>query len=124
MLTKIGKGTAALVALVHFYIMILEMFLIKSRGEKVFGLEPAQLENDTVIILFFNQGAYNGALAAGLIASLFMKASGWPLRVFILLLIAAVGIVGGASSNPKIYFIQTLPALLALAFEYIGKKKT
>ena len=124
MLLKIGKVLGGLMGLLHVYIMILEMFLIKSRGQASFGLTPEDLANNRIIVLFFNQGAYNGVLAAGIIWSFFLEDKmGWSVRVFFLLSIAAMGIVGGASANPRIYFIQTVPALIALAVEYFGRRQ-
>ena len=55
----------AAVALLHVYILVLEMFLWTGpAGRKAFGLTPEFAEQTRV--LGANQGLYNGFLAAGL----------------------------------------------------------
>jgi putative membrane protein len=123
MLLTIGKVLGGLIGLLHVYIMVLEMFLIKSRGQKAFGLTSEQLQDHTILTLFFNQGAYNGVLAAGIIWSFFLDdKTGWSVRSFFLLAVLAMGIVGGASANPRIYFIQAIPAAIALMVEFLARR--
>ena len=65
----VAAGLVALVALIHVYILVLEMFLWRTvRGRKAFGTTPEQA--DTMATLAANQGLYNGFLAAGLGLSL------------------------------------------------------
>lgn len=105
----------ALVALLHFYFLVLEMFLwTKPLGLKTFrqSLEKAQLTS----VLAANQGLYNGFLAAGLVWSL-LHPSGEvarQLQIFFLGCVIAAGIYGAMSVNKRIFFIQSLPALIAL----------
>lgn len=105
----------AAIAAIHVYIMVLEMFLWERRGPKVFANFDADLFPRTTQ-LAFNQGAYNGVLAAGLIWSLFISTDDWQRNVatFFLLAVAAMGVVGAATADRKIVFVQTVPAVLAL----------
>jgi len=105
----------ALVALLHIYILVLEMFLWTSpRGQKAFGLTAEFAEKTKVLAA--NQGLYNGFLAAGLIWGLVHPdpAFGWQIKLFFLACVAVAGIYGAATSSRKILFIQTVPAVIAM----------
>lgn len=107
----------SLVALIHIYILILEMFLwTKPKGLKAFGqsLEKAQAS----AVLAANQGLYNGFLAAGLIWGLLASDLEFArqIQIFFLGCVAVAGIYGAKSVSRKIFFIQALPALIGLAF--------
>lgn len=100
-----------LVALLHFYFLILEMFFwTKPLGLKVFRqtLEKAEASK----VLAMNQGLYNGFLGAGLIWSLASGNS--EMKIFLLLCVVAAGILGAATVSRKIFYVQALPAVLAL----------
>ncbi|WP_143306761.1 DUF1304 domain-containing protein [Chitinophaga vietnamensis] len=105
----------ALVALEHLYILWLEMFAWTSRGPKVFRSLPASLFEPTKA-LAANQGLYNGFLAAGLLWSLFIADALWASRVaiFFLSCVSVAGIYGALTADKKIFFVQALPALIAL----------
>ncbi|KKC35886.1 membrane protein [Devosia epidermidihirudinis] len=105
----------ALVALIHIYILFLEMFQWSSpRGQKAFGLTP-EFARDTKV-LAANQGLYNGFLAAGLIWGVLHpdREFGWQICIFFLACVAIAGIYGAATSTRKILLVQTVPALIAL----------
>ncbi|WP_224703924.1 DUF1304 domain-containing protein [Devosia aquimaris] len=110
----------ALVALLHLYIMVLEMFLWTTpRGHKAFGLSPEFAQ--TTKVMAANQGLYNGFLAAGLIWGLVYPDPyfAWQIQLFFLACVAVAGLFGAATSSRKILFIQTVPAvvtILALIF--------
>jgi putative membrane protein len=107
----------ALVAAVHVYIVVLEMFLWKTpRGQKAFGLTPEFAEQTAV--LAGNQGLYNGFLAAGLFWGL--VADNFGAKVFFLACVIVAGLYGAATANKKILFIQTVPATLALLFVFLA----
>jgi putative membrane protein len=103
------------VALAHFVFMKLEMFdWTTPKGLKIFGMTADKAASSAVLAA--NQGLYNGALAAGLVASYFVAAAaGRTLRVYILAAIVVVGLYGAWSVKPRVFFLQPLPALLALA---------
>lgn len=113
----IGWGLVLLIALEHLYFLWLEMFAWTSRGPKVFRTLPAHLFEPTRNMAA-NQGLYNGFLAAGLIWSALVGDHAWSLRIaaFFLVCVAIAGSYGGISVHRKIFYIQGIPALLALLF--------
>jgi putative membrane protein len=105
----------ALVAALHVYFLILEMFLwTKPLGLKTFrnSLEKAQ---DSAV-LAANQGLYNGFLAAGLIWGLLHPVAGFAfqIKVFFLLCVLVAGAYGAATVSRRILVVQAAPAALAL----------
>ena len=104
----------ALVALLHIYFLVLEMFLWdKPVGLKAFGqtLEAAKASK----VLAANQGLYNGFLAAGLIWGLTLGAAGTSIKVFFLGCVLVAGVYGALTASRKILFVQALPAAVGLA---------
>lgn len=103
----------AAIALLHIYILVLEMFLWeKPAGLRAFRNSPEKAAATRVLAA--NQGLYNGFLAAGLAWGLWLGEAGVQIKVFFLLCIAIAGIYGGLTAARKILFIQTLPAVIAL----------
>ena len=102
-----------LVCLIHFYIMFLEMVLWeKKRIRGIFGLS-AEFAKQTRMMAF-NQGLYNGFLAAGLLWS-YLTADALMashIRLFFLGCIVVAGIVGALTASKRILWIQTVPALI------------
>ncbi|SRR6266542_5604536 len=105
----------AFVALIHGYIVMLEMlFWKKPIGRKVFRTTPEQA--DATATLAANQGLYNGFLVAGLIWTLFEgEAHRRVVGTFFLASVMVAGLFGAMTVNRRILFVQTLPAALALA---------
>ena len=109
----IATVAVGLVALIHVYIMVLEMFLWnKPQGLRAFGL--SQSLADQTRVLAANQGLYNGFLAAGLIYGLCLGATGESFKVFFLACVLVAGVFGALTASRKILFIQALPAAIAL----------
>lgn len=109
----------ALVALLHVYFLVLEMFLWdKPIGRRTFGqtLEQAQ----STKVLAANQGLYNGFLAAGLIWGLSMGSAGTHIKVFFLCCVIVAGLYGAATASRKILLVQALPAAVGLALIWLG----
>lgn len=103
-----------LIALLHIYILILEMFLWeKPTGLRAFHNTPEKAAITRVLAA--NQGLYNGFLAAGLFWGLWLGEAGFAIKVFFLLCIALAGIYGALTASRKIVFIQTLPAVIGLS---------
>jgi putative membrane protein len=103
----------ALVAALHIYFLILEMFLWdKPAGLRAFGHSKEAAAASRVLAA--NQGLYNGFLAAGLIWGLALG-GGMPVKVFFLSCVLVAGVYGAATASKKILFIQALPAAIALA---------
>jgi putative membrane protein len=104
----------ALVALIHCYILVLEMFLWQTpRARAAFGT-TAEFARESAP-LAANQGLYNGFLAAGLIWALIVRgAVGYQFAVFFLACVIVAGIYGTLTANRSILFVQVLPGVLAL----------
>lgn len=103
----------ALIAALHVYILVLEMFLWTTpQARRAFGLTEEFAEQTRALAA--NQGLYNGFLGAGLITGLVMGPAGMAFKLFFLIFVAVAGAFGAATAARKILFIQTLPALLAL----------
>jgi putative membrane protein len=110
----LANTLTGLVALIHLYIVVLEMFLWDTpRGRKAFGTSEAFARQSKVLAA--NQGLYNGFLAAGLIWGIWLGGAGDPVKIFFLLCVAVAGAYGAATVGIRILLIQTVPALLALA---------
>ena len=104
----------ALVAVIHLYILVLEMFLWNTpRGRKTFKMDEAKAAATQVLAA--NQGLYNGFLAAGLLWALASGAELLPRATFFLACVAVAGLYGAATVGIRILYVQTVPALLALA---------
>jgi len=102
-----------LVALLHLYFLVLEMFLWdKPYGRRVFHLTPQFAAESRVLAA--NQGLYNGFLAAGLIWSLLMGDVGRPVQVFFLGCVVVAGVFGGFTVGRKAFQFQAIPGLAAL----------
>lgn len=109
----VANVLTGLVALVHVYILVLEMFLWdKPQGIKAFGTSPEFAAASKVLAA--NQGLYNGFLAAGLIWGIWLGDGGDPVKIFFLVCVAIAGIYGAVTASRKILFVQTLPAAIAL----------
>lgn len=103
-----------LVALLHVYFLVLEMFLwTKPYGRRVFGLTPEKA--GLTRSLAANQGLYNGFLAAGLGWGLLAGADGHAVKVFFLSCVIIAGIFGAATASRKILWVQAVPGAIALA---------
>jgi putative membrane protein len=117
----IANALVALVAALHVYFLVLEMFLWnKPLGLKTFGnsLEKA---NDSAV-LAANQGLYNGFLAAGLVWGLLagVPAFAFEIKVFFLLCVIVAGVYGAATVSRRILFVQATPAAIALILLWLA----
>ena len=109
------------VAFIHIYILWFEMFAWNTKGRRIFKKFPAELFDQTKT-LAANQGLYNGFLAAGLIWTYFITDPIWKVNVsiFFLICVSIAGVYGAITADKKIFFVQALPALLALVFVLLG----
>ncbi|PAQ05857.1 DUF1304 domain-containing protein [Mesorhizobium temperatum] len=115
----IANVLVGLVALIHLYIVYLQMVLWNTpRGHKLFKLTPEFASASKVLAA--NQGHYNGFLAAGLIWGLYLGETGFQIKVFFLLCVAIAGLYGAATVGRKILYIQTVPAAAALIVLWLG----
>lgn len=108
------------VALLHIYFMVLEMFLwTKPMGRKVFGLTEAFAQESRSLAA--NQGLYNGFLVAGLLWGVALGAEGFPQKTFFLSCVIVAGIYGAATASKKILWVQALPGAVALAVVWLTR---
>lgn len=105
----------AFIAVLHLYILWLEMFAWTTHGRKVFKTIPEDQFEKTKLMAA-NQGLYNGFLAAGLIWSLFITNSDWSknVAVFFLSCVLIAGIYGALTASKRIFYVQSVPAILGL----------
>jgi putative membrane protein len=106
-----------LVAVIHLYIVVLEMVLWdKPAGRRAFGTSADFAQQTKVLAA--NQGLYNGFLAAGLIVGLILHS---PLfEIFFLACVVIAGLFGGLTASRKILYIQALPAAVGLLLMAAG----
>lgn len=117
----IARILTGLVLLIHVYIFLLETVMFRTRGRKVFGLKSEQVE--MMAPAMSNQGCYNGFLAVALAVGLLHPepAVGNAFVVFGLLCVAVAGVWGAVTVQTRILYVQTVPAVLALAAFYLSK---
>ncbi len=110
-----------IVAALHVYFLVLEMFLWRTRvGLRTFRM-TAELA-DSSAVLAANQGLYNGFLAAGLFWALlaYGVVVGKPIITFFLLCVIAAGVYGAATVGRRILFVQAVPAAVALVLVWLS----
>ncbi|MGN6525306.1 MAG: DUF1304 domain-containing protein [Burkholderiaceae bacterium] len=114
MLAQVANVAVALIAALHVYILVLEMFLWTTpRGRRAFGLTPEFAQQSKALAA--NQGLYNGFLAAGLAWGLWQGPAGVATTLFFLGCVLVAGVFGAATASRKILFIQAIPAAIAIA---------
>jgi putative membrane protein len=113
-MTVAANIVIALIALLHLWFLVLEMFLwTKATGRRAFGLSAEFAEQSKALAA--NQGLYNGLLAAGLVWGLSLGSAGFSVKLFFLGCVLVAGIFGGLTASRKILWIQALPAAIGLA---------
>jgi len=113
-MTTIADIAVALVALLHLYFLVLEMFLwTKPLGLRTFRLTPEFASASKALAA--NQGLYNGFLAAGLAWGLLLGDAGNPIKIFFLGCVIVAGVFSGFTASPRILWVQALPGAVALA---------
>ena len=113
-MTWIAAVLIALVAGLHVYFLVLEMFLWKTPfGRRTFGMGAELAESTSTLAA--NQGLYNGFLAAGLVWGLvaYGVVAGRPILTFFLACVAVAGVFGAVTVSRRILFVQALPAVVA-----------
>ena len=117
----LANGLVALVAALHVYFLVLEMFLwTKPLGLKTFRNSPEKAADSAVLAA--NQGLYNGFLAAGLVWGLIQSTPSFAfqIKVFFLLCVIVAGIYGAATVSRRILLVQAAPAALALILLWLA----
>jgi len=107
-----------LVALIHVYILVLEMFLWRTdRVRSTFGTTPEFAARSATLAA--NQGLYNGFLAAGLIYGLISGSLAF--QVFFLCCVIVAGIYGAATATRRILYVQVIPGAAALLLVLLAR---
>ena len=120
-MSTVANVAVGLVALLHLYFLVLEMFLWnKPAGRRTFGLTPEFAAQSASLAA--NQGLYNGFLAAGLIWGLMQGAEGTAILVFFLACVIVAGVFGAFTASRKILWVQALPGALALALVLLARR--
>ena len=129
----------ALVALLHVYFLVVEIFLWNTPyGRRVFGLTAEFAAASRKLAM--NQGLYNGFLAAGLAWGLLRGGDLLGGRIgglggvggvggsgdagvvlFFLGCVVVAGVFGAATASRKILFVQALPGALAFAAVWLTR---
>ena len=109
---SLALGLILLVALLHFYFLVLEMFLWRTRARRLFRMSAEKAEMTAQLAA--NQGLYNGFLATGLVWALVSGPELVPRATFFLLCVIAAGAYGSASVARTILYVQAFPAIAAL----------
>lgn len=113
-MTVAANIVVAIVALLHLWFMVLEMFLwTRPAGRRAFGLSAEFAQQSKALAA--NQGLYNGFLVAGLVWGLSLGDGGSGIKVFFLACVLVAGVFGGLTVSRKILWIQALPAAVGLA---------
>jgi len=114
-MNTISQFIIGFIAVLHIYILWLEMFAWTTRAKKVFKTIPEEQFEKTKVMAA-NQGLYNGFLAAGLVWSLFISDSIWSKNValFFLICVLVAGIYGAMTASKRILFVQAVPAILGI----------
>ena len=110
MLATAANIAVVLVAALHLWFLVLEMFLWdKPFGQRTFGMTPDKAAATKPLAM--NQGLYNGFLAAGLLWGL---AAGVHVQIFFLACVIVAGVFGALTASRKILWVQAVPGLIAL----------
>ena len=113
-MTAITNILIAIVALLHVYFLVLEMFLWTTpTGRRVLRTTPEFAQASKVLAA--NQGLYNGFLVAGLVWGLALGADGLHVKLFFLGCVIVAGVFGAFTVSRRIFFVQALPAIAAFA---------
>jgi putative membrane protein len=110
-----------IVAALHVYFLVLEMFLWRTPfGRRTFGTTAEAAESSAVLAA--NQGLYNGFLAAGLLWALiwFGVPGGRAVLTFFLGCVIVAGVYGAATVSRRILLVQAVPAAAALALLWLS----
>lgn len=111
-MSQIAIVLVVLVAVLHVYFLVLEMFLwTKPLGMKTFRNTPEKAEITKVLAA--NQGLYNGFLAAGLLWA--ATAGKQDVALYFLGCVVVAALYGAYSVSKRIFYVQGVPALAAIA---------
>lgn len=117
----VSNVLVGLVAFLHVYFLVLEMFLWATPfGAKTFKRPLEEMVAQKTLAA--NQGLYNGFLAAGLVWSIYAgDPFGYSLKLFFLGCVIVAGLYGAATASRTILFVQFIPAAAALVATLVAR---
>src|SRR6185436_16521387 len=119
-MSLIANGVVVLVALLHVYFLVLEMFLWTTpTGRRVFHTTEDFARASKALAA--NQGLYNGFLAAALFWGVTLGPAGVGVRLFALSCVVVAGLYGAVTVNRRILFVQGIPGLLGIALTILAR---
>src|SRR5688572_32196314 len=115
MLATAADIAVVLVAALHLWFLVLEMFLWdKPFGRRTFNMTPDKAAATKPLAM--NQGLYNGFLAAGLLWGL---AAGLQIQIFFLACVIVAGVFGAVTASRKILWVQALPGVVEIGRAHV-----
>jgi putative membrane protein len=117
---QLANGLTAIAALIHFALMIGEIFFWKQPiiHERL-GFNLIEATKAAAIVA--NAGLYNGFIASGLTWGIISGAKGYPIKTFFLICVIIAGLFGAVTLRPTTLIIQTLPAIAALICVWLSR---
>lgn len=124
-LKNFAKAALALVALLHVWFFVLETVLWRSAFAQQ-ALQMTASEAEATAVLAGNQGVYNAVFACGLSWCILTKIPTFAqaLTRFFLVAVIVVGLYGAVSARITVFYIQVLPAALALGLHTMVWRKS
>ncbi len=119
-MSQAANISMAIVAFIHFALMIAEMFFWKNPLiYKRLGFEEPDATKVAPIVA--NAGLYNGFIASGLVWGLISGTESYSIKLFFLACVAIAGLFGAFTLKPTTLIIQTLPAIAALICVWLSR---
>jgi putative membrane protein len=120
LISQIANALTAIAILIHFALMIAEIFFWKQPiiHERL-GFNPTEAARVTAIVA--NAGLYNGFIASGLIWGIISGPEGYPIKTFFLACVIIAGLFGAVTLRPTTLLIQTLPGAAALICVWLSR---
>ena len=113
-LASLSTLFSSIVAIEHVGFFVMECFFWDKMYRNMRGRRTDQKEIELTRVLASNQGIYNLGTAFCLFGSLYSQNVG--MTMMILITIIVYGIWGAITANKNIFFVQSVPAIVALIF--------
>jgi putative membrane protein len=116
----LAQAVVVLVALLHFYFLVLEMFLWTGPvGRRTFHMTEEFARASAT--LAGNQGLYNGFVGAALVWGVVLGPAGVGVRLFALGCVVVAGLYGAVTINKRILYVQAGPGLVGLVLTWLSR---
>jgi putative membrane protein len=119
-MSQAANVLTAITALIHFALMIAEIFFWKQPFiHERFGFNLTEATKAAAIVA--NAGLYNGFIASGLTWGIISGPEGSPIKIFFLACVIIAGLFGAVTLKPTTLLIQTLPGVAALICVWLSR---